>query len=93
VLSMRFEDLILDRAVALSRLLDYLELRGFSPGVERQQAVETLAQAIAPRKSGTFRKGQPGNWKEHFTPANKTLFKETAGDLLVQLGYERDNNW
>ena len=93
VLSMRFEDLILDRAAALSLLLDYLELHGFSPRIGRQQAVETLAQAIAPRKSGTFRKGQPGNWQEYFTQANKTLFKETAGDLLVRLGYEHDDNW
>jgi hypothetical protein len=93
VLSMRFEDLILDRAAALARLLDYLEPHGFSPSIGRHQAVETLAQAIAPGKSGTFRKGKPGNWQEHFTPANKALFKETAGDLLVQLGYERDNNW
>ncbi len=93
VLCMRFEDLILERGPALARLLDYLELRGFSPRLGRQQAVETLEQAIAPRKSGTFRKGQPGNWQEHFTEANKALFKETAGDLLIQLGYERDNSW
>ena len=93
VLCMRFEDLILDRTAALTRLLDYLELRGFSPRVGRQQAVETLAKAIAPGKSGTFRKGKPGNWQEHFTEANKALFKETAGSLLVQLGYERDDGW
>jgi hypothetical protein len=52
-----------------------------------------LEQAIAPKKSGTFRKGQPGNWKEYFTPANKVLFKEMAGDLLTRLGYERNQDW
>ena len=31
VLCLRFEDLILDRAAALGRLLDYLEQRGFTP--------------------------------------------------------------
>jgi hypothetical protein len=93
ILCLRFEDLILDRDRALARLLDYLLERGFSPGIGRAQAVKTLAAAIAPRRSGTFRKGQPGNWQEHFTPANKCLFKELAGDLLVRLGYERDDDW
>jgi hypothetical protein len=93
VLCMRFEDLILDRNSALNRLLDYLGTRGFLPHVPRGQAVEILTDAIAPRKSGTFRKGKPGNWQEHFTEANKALFKETAGDLLVRLGYEKDNDW
>ncbi len=93
VLCLRFEDLILDRQAALSKILDYLEQRGFTPTLPRPQAVEILQQAIAPKKSGTFRKGQPGNWREHFTAANKAFFKETAGDLLVRLGYEKDDNW
>jgi sulfotransferase 6B1 len=93
VLSLRFEDLILERQAALGRLLDYLAERGFVPAVSRLQAVETLQQAIAPRKSGTFRKGKPGNWQEHFTAANRALFKEKAGNLLIQLGYEQSLDW
>jgi Sulfotransferase domain len=93
VLCLRFEDLILEREASLGRILDYLQGRGFTPRVEREAAIEVLKEAIAPRKSGTFRKGQPGNWQEHFTQANKAHFKATAGDLLIQLGYERDNNW
>lgn len=93
VLCLRFEDLILKRDAALGRLLDYLAERGFTPQTERAQAVEVLKQAIVPRKSGTFRKGKPGNWQEYFTPANKVLFKELAGELLVRLGYEKDNDW
>jgi hypothetical protein len=93
VLSLRFEDLILDRPAALGRILDYLVQRGFVPHLPRDQEISILEQAIAPKKSGTFRKGQPGNWKDYFTPANKILFKEMAGDLLIQLGYERDQDW
>jgi hypothetical protein len=93
VLCLRFEDLILDQKAALGCLLDYLEARGFQPRLPRDQAVETLQAAIAPRKSGTFRKGKPGNWREHFTEANIALFKETAGDILVRMGYEADSNW
>lgn len=93
VLSLRFEDLILDREAALGRLLDYLAARGFTPQVPQDQAIEVLKSAVAPKKSGTFRKGKPGNWQEHFTEANKQLFKERAGDLLIRLGYEAGYDW
>lgn len=93
VLCLHFEDLILARDNALRQILDYLEERGFTPAVPRTQAVETLNKAISPKRSGTFRKGVPGNWREHFSEANKTLFKDETGDLLIRLGYEKDNNW
>jgi hypothetical protein len=93
VLCLRFEDLILDRDIALGKLLDTLAVRGFVSQVTRQQAVETLKQAITPKLSGTFRKGKPGNWKEHFTGVNRKLFKEVSGDLLIRLGYEQDADW
>lgn len=93
VLCMRFEDLILDRSAALGHILDYLVQRGFVPLLPRDQEIAILEQAIAPKKSGTFRKGQPGNWKEYFTPANKALFKEMAGDLLIRLGYQKNQDW
>jgi hypothetical protein len=93
VLSLRFEELILARETALDKILAYLEGRGFTPRAGRQAAIQALASAIAPKRSGTFRKGQPGNWREHFTPANIALFKETTGDLLVSLGYETSRDW
>jgi hypothetical protein len=74
-------------------MLDHLAGRGFTPQPPRQEAIAVLRGAIAPRASGTFRRGQPGEWREHFTEANKSAFKETAGDLLVRLGYEVDDQW
>jgi hypothetical protein len=93
VLSLRFEDLILERSAAFGQLLDYLEERGFSPRLPRSQAISILEQAIAPKKSGTFRKGKPGNWREHFTDRNIATFKEHTGDLLLRLGYENSLDW
>jgi hypothetical protein len=93
VLCLRFEDLILKREETLGRLLDYLESRGARLHVSRSQAIQTLNEAIAPQKSGTFRKGQPGNWREHFSEVNKAFFKEATGDLLVRLGYESTSDW
>jgi hypothetical protein len=93
ILTLRFEDLILDRERALACLLDYLAGRGFTPVVGREKAVQVLEAAIAPGRSGTYRKGQPGNWREQFTPANVRSFKALTGDLLARLGYERDQEW
>ena len=93
VLCLRFEDLILDRQNTLDRLLSYLEQRGFTPVMPRLEEIKILQQAIAPKKSGTFRKGQPGNWREHFSEANKVFFKEQTGDLLFRLGYETSADW
>ncbi len=40
-----------------------------------------------------FRKGISGDWKGVFTGRDKEVFKEEAGELLVELGYEKDLAW
>ena len=39
------------------------------------------------------RKGIAGDWTNVFTERDKEIFKEEAGELLVELGYEKDHNW
>lgn len=94
VLCVKFEDLILNKDKAIGAILDYIESYGVEFAVNRPAAVGIISQAIKPSKSGTFRKGQPGNWKVHFTAENKRRFKAVAGDLLTRLGYEEsDTDW
>jgi len=94
VLCIRFEDLILESENTIDRLLDYIQRFGVEFSVPRPQAITIVKNSIQPKKSGTFRKGQPGNWKEHFTEENKRRFKAVAGDLLTRLGYEdNDQDW
>jgi hypothetical protein len=40
-----------------------------------------------------YRKGIAGDWRNHFTGDHKALFKHITGDLLIKLGYEKDNTW
>ena len=40
-----------------------------------------------------FRKGIAGDWRNVFTEQDKVLFKKEAGDLLIRLGYEKDDSW
>lgn len=93
VLSLRFEELIRERESAIQKILDHLGAHGFQPDMDRDEAVRLLKANVEPKKSGTFRKGQPGNWREHFTEENIRIFKENTGDLLVHLGYETSSDW
>jgi hypothetical protein len=40
-----------------------------------------------------YRKGIAGDWKNHFSAADKSVFKDIAGDLLIRLGYEQNLAW
>ena len=93
VMCIRFENLINERDVTLSAMLDEVERTGYRIPTPREKALAVLAEAIQPAKSHTFRSGKTGGWKQYFTGEHKTLFKDVAGDLLVRLGYENNNDW
>lgn len=73
---------------------------------EIKKMAEHIGLKLAPEKikeigenlfggSKTFRSGQIGGWKKHFTPEMKAAFKKAPGanQLLIDLGYEKDENW
>ena len=93
VMCIRFEDLIHNCAATLEAMLDEVESTGYKIPTPREQALAVLGESIQPRKSRTFRSGKTGGWREHFTEKHKKLFKDVTGDLLVRLGYEKDNDW
>ncbi len=93
VMCIRFEDLINNRDATLSAMLDEVEKTGYKIPTPRGKSLSVLVDAIQPKKSHTFRSGKTGGWKEYFTEAHKKLFKDVAGDLLVELGYEKNNDW
>ncbi len=94
ILAVRFEDLRLRPRDTVARILDFIRSRGPWPLVlPYEQAVEHIVASIRPETSGTFRKGMPGEWREHFTPELKQLFKDEAGDILIRMGYEVHHDW
>jgi len=93
VMCIRFEDLIDNRDATLDAMLDEVESIGYKIQTPREKALSILVKAIQPKKSHTFRSGKTGGWREHFTEEHKNLFKDVTGDLLVRLGYEKDNDW
>jgi hypothetical protein len=93
VMCLRFEDLMNQRDATLQAMLDEVERTGYKISTPREKAVSVLTEAIQPKKSHTFRSGKTGGWTQHFTDDHKRLFKDVAGDLLVRLGYEKNNDW
>jgi hypothetical protein len=93
VMCLRFEDLINNRDTTLNAMLTEVEKTGYQILTPREKALSILVDAIQPKKSHTFRSGKTGGWREHFTDEHKNLFKDVVGDLLVQLGYEKNNDW
>jgi len=95
VMQIHFEDLINDRARTLNRILDHL-LSGVGTSAlrsPREWILDSLEASINPTKSPTFRSGKTGEWKKYFTAEHKKIFKDAAGELLIRLGYEKNNDW
>jgi hypothetical protein len=92
VMKIHFEDLINDRVATLNRIIDHF-LSRVPLQAPRELLLDSLESSINPSRSPTFRSGKTGEWKKHFTEAHKKIFKDAAGDLLLKLGYEKDNGW
>jgi hypothetical protein len=92
VMKIHFEDLINDRAVTLTRIMEHLLAR-VPLQTPRERILDAMESSINPKKSPTFRSGKTGEWKKYFTDEHKKIFKDVAGDLLIKLGYEKNNDW
>jgi hypothetical protein len=92
VLSIHFEELIHDRAAALTSMMDHF-LDRVPLSAPREVILEALESSINPGRSPTFRSGKTGEWRKYFTEEHTQIFKDVAGSLLLQLGYEKDFDW
>ncbi len=92
VMTIHFEDLVNDRTATLNSIVNQFLVR-VPLTTPREKILDFLESSINPNKSPTFRSGKTGEWRKYFTDMHKKIFKEVAGDLLVRLGYEKDNDW
>ncbi len=60
--------------------------------LSKEKAEEVGQRSWSPGVA-TFRKGQIGDWRNHFNEKHKEAFKQVAGDVLIRLGYEHDLSW
>ena len=94
----RYEDLWADQQGQFARIFDFCQLdvgalrRRYL--VHRQSfTLRTFWRFGRPNPKSHFRQGTPGDWKNHFCPDLKRLFKSEYGALLVRAGYEKNDAW
>jgi hypothetical protein len=97
-LEIRYEDLQQDMPTQLRRMFEFLGARSDPKVIERCVRAGSFERA-ADRRSGEedpsspFRKGVSGDWRSVFTEWDRALYKELAGERLVELGYEDSLDW
>jgi hypothetical protein len=50
-------------------------------------------QSTGDSKDSYLRKGQKGDWRNHFDLESANLFEKHYGDALILAGYEPDSSW
>ncbi len=94
----KYEDLKEDCVSTMEKLVESL---GHEPNTGRIERVvdKYSMKNMTGRDPGQedsksfIRKGIVGDWKNHFTPESAQVFHDLAGDVLIELGYERDASW
>ncbi len=95
----KYEDLLERTEEETGRLLEFLGADANPKLVRRCVRAASFEKKAGGRKRGEedatsgVRKGIAGDWSNVFTERNKRVFKEVAGDLLIELGYEKDYDW
>ena len=99
-LSLRFEDIVDNPHIQLDRIWKFLGVNTEIPELEESINNELSENPDADWQrekqqevAKIIRKGLPGSWREIFTEEDKRIFKEFAGETLVDWGYEKDLNW
>jgi len=68
--------------------------RAIDDMLERSSFRATTGRRPGEERQDRFnRKGVVGDWRNHFGEEEKETFKRIAGDILIALGYEQDNDW
>jgi hypothetical protein len=93
-LEIRFEDLRADVVATARTLFDFAGIPYDDRVLELVRAgTELSSYSETARLSGFRGAGAIGAWREQFSRRDAIGFNRAAGDLLVELGYERDRSW
>jgi hypothetical protein len=98
LISLSYESFLENPEETLEKLLTSLNLRAGSEVLE-DLVHRSSFKFLSGRERGSEdrhkfnRKGIAGDWRNHFSDDQKRLFKELAGEVLIRLGYEKDDCW
>jgi len=95
----RYEDLLEHPNEEVERLLGFLGVDADESLVEHCVSSASFEKLSRGRQRGQedpssfYRKGVAGDWKYLFDERDRQIYKEEAGELLIRLGYEKNDGW
>jgi len=93
VFAVKYEDLVSGHRNKILQQMAAFYLKHSNSKLDIDDLAQRMETNINPNISRTFRKGEVGGWKQAFTQNHKDQMKEVAGKLLIDLGYEKDDQW
>ncbi len=99
-MTLRYEDLLQEPFETMSKVWGFLGAAEPDASLAKDVQAEMASNPDEEWQSrrnediaSFLAKGQTGNWRSLFTAADKSLFKQIAGDMLVKWKYEKDGDW
>jgi LPS sulfotransferase NodH len=99
-ITLRYEDLLAQPWDQMSHLWDFLGVRTDSqelPEILRVELESNPDRDWQKQKAGELvsplEKGKSGSWRDLFTLRDKQVFKDVAGELLINWNYELATDW
>ena len=99
-LSLRYEDLLAEPWIEMSKVWKFLDVDLSDSGLEKRLGEELernpdseWQQMKAGSLINPLQKGKSGSWKDLFTERDKEIYKKYAGKILMTWGYEKDMSW
>lgn len=90
-LLVKFEELLKNKQRQIERILEYF---GFQEDIDVQSILEQTQFSVMKRDAPIHvRKGQSNDWRHYFSFEQTNLFRQIAGDILIEFGYEKDHTW
>ena len=102
ILEKKFEDLVISPVAEFATIFRHLRMipRMFSEAdlarVVEEASFRKLSGGRTPGQedaSHHYRKGEAGDWKNHFSPRHIDLFKKLYDPILRKTGYEKTSDW
>lgn len=97
--TLRYEELLNDPESELAAVCHHFGLKASSDTIKEIVSRHSFEQQSGGRVRGEedtssfYRKGISGDWRNHFSAEVEEVFQDKAGELLVDLGYEKDSDW
>lgn len=102
-LLVRYEDMLIQPEEQLKRMAEFVGLPTDKQRIDKAvkhsnfKSLQKVEQKRGDDERGSnfkfFRKGVQGDWKQHFGPEHKAVFKRHANPALLRLGYIDGPDW